>query len=356
MNSEIVYKEKYLKYKSKYLKLKEEQEEQEGGLVTSGYYYVFYNSEDENGKKFKEDIEKNKIKNNDYFHKIFPDGRYDSFNAISIALPTAFYIKNGDTKIRPFVLQNSYVNTIFGMISTNDIVANKLVEEIKKQAEKISNPEIKKRLLNTDIKQLREVSKNIDINCGSPVKCFDITYNFLSSNNYSESDITKSDKLAEEKIKMLRQQNINVNSYLIFGASTIGNYFIHNKVFDMADGKKFIDLPLSHQLLNNADMQTIKSDIKGGDLEDYMDDFERSVNKKLDNLSVKNPITAAAIRMMLPIISFLLAPLFIVLYIGGGAAYILVGNVLYSTAYGAYVGATAIHSGATAIHSAITNK
>lgn len=226
MNSNTDYKEKYIKYKEKYLKLKEEQE---GGIVTSGYYYVFYNSIDENSKKFIKDISDSKIKNNDYFSTIFPDGRYSSFNKITTSLPQGYYVKNGDTKIRPFILENSFVNRVFGMLFTDEKILNIFIEEYKKKAEK---DQIKKNKLleyaNKD--KIIEIFKKIDISCDN--KCFDIKYNLLSSNNYSDQDITSSDEIAKKIIDKMRNMKIYVDSYLIFGASTIGNYFIHNKIIN----------------------------------------------------------------------------------------------------------------------------
>jgi hypothetical protein len=255
MNSEIEYKEKYLKYKSKYLKLKEE--EQEGGLVTSGYYYVFYNSLDDSSKKFIEDIDTSKIKNNDYFYNKFPDGRYNSFNKITTALPQGYYVKNGDTKIRPFILVNSFVNRVFGMLFTNEQILNIFIKEYRKKADKEKDQTKKNKLLEYANKdKIIEIFKKIDIKCDN--KCFDIKYNLLSSNNYSKDDITKSDKIAGEIIKKMEKMKIYVDSYLIFSTSTVGNYFIHNQ--------KINKLPIPSHNNFTYDLSSISKDDpqKGG--------------------------------------------------------------------------------------------
>ena len=219
MNSEIEYKQKYEKYKAKYLKLKEEQK---GGVSNqSGFYYIFFNSKEPNNKSFLDKIKMSGIKNNDYFknNKHF-GSKFNNLVEFLDEIPYSYYTYNTTNVLQPtYKLHN--VGMKFARNKKVDMAFNYHLVAVKKGYNKNQLKEVEKLLL-IDVDDLKISCKTDNSNC------FNVSYSNMY-NKYSDKDILSADENAK---KIMLESNNLFNSYIIIGVSNFGNYYIHSKTFD----------------------------------------------------------------------------------------------------------------------------
>jgi hypothetical protein len=215
---DIIYKEKYQKYKNKYIHLKYNNDEFKGGvLLRSGYYYLFYVSDTLNIKKkllddyrkanpniswVREGIKKLSINPYKFFYELVDklyascedsstekkyelNDRITSGSQIATILWNAFYIHNNDAKFKSFF--KNALNVFFS-----------------------SESPLQKKITN--------ISDGVSLN-----------FDYITKDNLTD-EILKNEKNIKNNLNKLREiSKLNYDSFLIINVSPIGNTFIYNK-------------------------------------------------------------------------------------------------------------------------------
>ena len=220
----IYYKNKYLKYKKKYIEL---QNEQKGGVVPV-IYCIFYSS-----KASICDIEKYKY-----------DETFPNFNEFTNFLgPTTYYLANKSNKLTHVTLKN------YGFLYSY------FLKYVKWYSEKISKLLKEKNIIDassTDIEKIIEnlnidITESDSININSfwrfGVNTFKLDKDFFETN---KTKITNIMKLLNSKFNLNDEDEKNfIDSILIIDSGTIRNGFVgsHKYLFNEVKGNDLLIIP-----------------------------------------------------------------------------------------------------------------
>ena len=201
------YYSKYLKYKNKYLELKNQIA---GAIIAPGIYFLFYNNE--LGHTFLDDKT---------FNNTMP-----SFSELNKNLGDNLYsLKNGSSVAISAPYENIAVRTIIGKINIKSF--------IKKHKDKI-----KARLKMSEEQFEKAISKSISV-IVDPVTINSKIVRFKTYNLRSEDEhfFTKNKELFKKILnKINSENNINLDSVLILDVGVRNNFYITHEHLNLQSG------------------------------------------------------------------------------------------------------------------------
>jgi hypothetical protein len=206
---EIDYELKYLKYKQKYLDLKNIENEQEGGFALPGYYYIFFskkslenqigiNAENSNLKTFGE-----KLLNDTYNS----NNSIPSYDEIAKILNAGYYLKNDTAKLLSVGL-----NTVSAQIAMT-LLPKRYYKDIAKGVDYMftknngTPPNFTEEQIGTMIRDLNKLS---ELTLNKNIKLNKLDYNTFSDNDYDtdsfKQKLTNNVEPVKEIINQLREK------------------------------------------------------------------------------------------------------------------------------------------------------
>ena len=259
-----IYKQKYLKYKKKYLDLKNTLE-QEGGIAFSGFYFMFYSKEDlvAQVEILKETstigIFAKKLNTNSYkMNESVP-----SYDNIAKVLGLGFYLKNNTTSLNSIVLDSTFIKIMLKMIPKSQY------SNMAKYMTILDRNNGKKTFTASDIEEkIKRIETSAKIVIDGKLK-LKLNYSLFGKHYKDENEFKKAVDSQKENIKniinMLRSKTKkSYDSCLIFEAKTTGNIYIDNIYFNNLNK---IENELKHPTLNLSKAEEKQN---GGSNTDYL--------------------------------------------------------------------------------------